>query len=1470
MKRKIFSKLLMGALLCTSVSAFVSCKDYDDDINANKADIKAAQEQLTTLSSNLTSLQQKLDQEKTALQQELAQAKSQLETQIANAKADLNTAIAAKADQSTVDALATRVGNLETDLAATKEAYNAKIEAINNSLATLQGLLEKKADQTYVEQAIATLNAAISGKVSTEDFNTFKADVAKIETNLSNLTTLVGTKADQTAVDKAVDAINKDIAQLQKDLTNGLAQQKKDFDAAVAQLDGKIALKADQSALDALNITVAALSGAVQELVTSVSTKADKATVTALETKVDNSVKALNEQISKLVTTEQLNTAIDNVTKAMALMESNINGKIDQKANQAEFALVKEDLANLRGAFERHNENIALAISDAINTLEKKLMPIIDSKVAQSDYDETVKELNEAQDSIASILTTLAAVDGDIDAIYGLIADLTSETADSVSALRASITKSVNNATIAIRALQLQGNALAGFIGEFEEGATLASTLSELQSKMSQEVKDSIKNQNAARTAAIAKIGEEIADLRSELQDTIDSNAASIKDLQEKFSKISDIIDQRIAENINNLTVFVSKSLKSISLVPQLFVGGIEAIEFKSLQYTEVKPGTSGETAKSGASATLIDNGTAEAYYRLNPSIVDRASIDEENIEFLAATAATRAATVTSPVAFNGISDWNYGGKKGLVKVNLKKTITTSLNNAGNGNIYIVALKVPRKATKISGVDVEAADIVSENSRLVETTIRPRIARLPWNLTETLRDNSGNASNVHHYSDSATIWNSNVDATPLEMVYQEVNYNQTFDVLQHVTGCNVTNPHTQITKAQLKSYGLTFRFAIPSKEYKKDADHSTDQQQFATIDSKTGIVSSKLPNGVVDNRACVGKEPIIRIMLVDTVRNKLVDERYMKIKWVEQLKPDVTLADYHSDSPLEPCNDDGQSVSILWRHFINEVYAKADGNGLSQSVFEAVYPVANVEYSAVTQDFASRNLIDNFDTPNKPVVRMTTNENGDAVIATWTLTPAMIANIYPHQTKTFTATIKFISSIPQEYPNLIQKWTWTISLPTLPEINGYYDNYWFTQYSLHDVMPVQYGTKLYKQIADGNVVPQGGNLETYNRSNNMVAPGTDYAVYYNNLMNAFTYEQVNGNPRFIVKNLGNCSTWDMQFTKAGNDAIAGAAIPAWDTQHSNVVLPYTQFNGYAPKFGTNRSTWSSSLSPLLTRDPYATFEGYRLYRDPWGSNEKQALQMVWDEDHVSWCGNPAHYQANLYADHNNPANQALINELQSAPNLPVGIAPGRTHDKKVHIGVWGTLNNWNIIPVHNYDICLVAPLAINATLGGAFEEGYVSGTAVSCDDAFSMVDFRGYLVKNATPAANATEFYKYADKLYKYYEVGNVEWNLTGVKYGMAWRNNSLVKDDSGRLTATQISNYTNGNIVLSVTKETGSDGKEYLVFRNNGGSNVEEEIKIFIPVSVKYGFGVAEATAEVTLYPRGGVPAGVTIKPFN
>jgi transketolase len=91
MKRKIFSKLLMGALLIASVSSFVSCKDYDDDIDNLQKQIDAA-----ALKTSLDALQQKVDQNATTAAAAAAQALKAAQdaaTAASNGDASLQTAI---------------------------------------------------------------------------------------------------------------------------------------------------------------------------------------------------------------------------------------------------------------------------------------------------------------------------------------------------------------------------------------------------------------------------------------------------------------------------------------------------------------------------------------------------------------------------------------------------------------------------------------------------------------------------------------------------------------------------------------------------------------------------------------------------------------------------------------------------------------------------------------------------------------------------------------------------------------------------------------------------------------------------------------------------------------------------------------------------------------------------------------------------------------------------------------------------------------------------------------------------------------------------------------------------------------------------------------------------------------------------------------------------------------------------------
>ena len=1076
----------------------------------------------------------------------------------------------------------------------------------------------------------------------------------------------------------------------------------------------------------------------------------------------------------------------------------------DIAANKNEIAALRAQLTEVKSSLETDFNQQKSTYETQISALKAQLQSAIDNKADSETVNALKTQLEKMQQDYEAKMSVLETqISAAADAISRLDQKADKSTVDGVIADLAALTGKLEDEAKAREAveanLKIQMEALQDFMNKFND-ANLQAQIDELK-------------------AAIGEI---------QTNQEVSVMKVQMTELQQLIANVN--------VNLDALNVLVERMLTSIALVPELYVGGIEAIEFKSLKYTPVKPGTSGLT-NDNSPAILISNGTTEATYRLNPTTVQRDGINEANIDFVAARAETRGADIlaSSPVTFNGIKDFSNG----LMTVYLKKNTTGSLNDAGNGKIYIVSLKVPRNAEKY-----EAADIYSEHSRLVETTITPRIASLPWN-TNGYR--SGNIDRPHHYSDSAAVYASNVDASPtLALVAQEVYYKENFNLNTIVTGCfdRSTNTHNQITKSELKTYGITFRYAIPTPEYRKDVPNSTNQQEFATV-TPDGIISSRTPAGLTDNAAVVGKEPIVRVMMVDTVRNKLVDERYLKIKWIEEsITPPsaIQLADKNSEDVLRCGNS---SADFKWREFVNEIYAKAENmQGLSQSRFKEIYgdtPTITIENwttnwnptsdtsapasgkisPATGQEYA------------KPVWQSTTNEHGDALIGTWTLTPEDIYTVYCNKqsdTKTFHAKVYFKAQ-DKRYADLWFMWNFTIKLPTLPTVAGYYEQYWLDNRvgEAHDVVPVQYNSPLHR------------------------ASGLTYCVYNNNLMNAFTFYPNKGNG-FIVKGVPECGTWDLQFrynqTVTTSAPDAGTYKPAYDAPGAE-----------AWKSG---GLWSNYVS-----DDFALFEGYKLnWKHSSPVREDLALYMNWDAGHSSWCGNPAHQEANLYADHNTPANQPLLNPL-----LDTDITgsdgtkqPGRSHDKPVNMVLWATLNNYNYIPLLDYKVYLVAPLRINVAESlGKVQDGVSSGSDVDLRAQFSITDFRGYLVKDANPTPGAPEQQAYPRQLWNYYEVQNPTYDFDQIRYAFdevtnpdgtksVKVNNSL--PIANCKTADWLFDKTNGGLHPSWD----TSRLPIASFFQNGSSYLETMVYAYVPVNVKYGFGSLTKWMRIEIYPHGAI----------
>ena len=208
MKRKIFSKFLMVALVIAAVGSFVSCKDYDDDINnlQKQIDAKAALSELTALQSTLeskistaTAAAQKAAEDAAAKAD--ASLKATLETAIADAKkagtdagTQAGTAIAAaNKAQETADAAAAAAKKADEDAKA------ALADALKTIEETYQTKAEAAAAATEAAKALADVKAIADAAYT-------KAQAEKLQEQVDNL------KADlESSIEEKVKEAIKDV-----------------------------------------------------------------------------------------------------------------------------------------------------------------------------------------------------------------------------------------------------------------------------------------------------------------------------------------------------------------------------------------------------------------------------------------------------------------------------------------------------------------------------------------------------------------------------------------------------------------------------------------------------------------------------------------------------------------------------------------------------------------------------------------------------------------------------------------------------------------------------------------------------------------------------------------------------------------------------------------------------------------------------------------------------------------------------------------------------------------------------------------------------------------------------------------------------------------------------------------------------------------------------------------------------------
>lgn len=778
---------------------------------------------------------------------------------------------------------------------------------------------------------------------------------------------------------------------------------------------------------------------------------------------------ALEEALNSTKTDVQnaQKSADDAMAQAKAAAEAAKAAQATGDAAKAAAEAANAEALAAKALAEEAKAAAAKAKEEAIAEAIAQCKELMASTVSQDEFNQKVSELNGKIEGIQTGLSTLEGTVADIDEQVSDLAKWRSTVDTQLKALE-NLQGEVENLKGEISDVASDLGSLTGTVSGLSENLNaLKSTVDGMN-----ETIDGLKELIDSK-ATPADIDAAINDLDTEIREYVDGKFDAIN---VTLGSLQDQLDA-FQSNLNTVKDVLTFRLTSLSLMPTLYVDGIPTIEFKSLNYTPQVFSNGKLVDKKGASEVNVSNLSTVLKYHVSPNKITKDYIGKA--DFVSLVAETRAG---EPVN-NLISVSDFSIEDGVMTVTAKKETTSSLNLAGN-KINTVALKATLAEKSLTESEKgQEISVFSEYTRLAETTVTPHIAAI---------DDSGNYDSYNHYVDSTTVYGYGANENVTRTVY----YDGKLDLTTLVTGCYENQDgHHEISKDELKTYGIAYRFGIAAGAYEL-GDNKTNQQAFAKIDGH--YLSSKLPNNESDNRAAIGKEPIVRAMLVDTVHNNLIDQKYFKLQFTEEevVAEDINLGEIWVETATLGCDD--IVFNFTWDQMTNLVYSKIGEKGMSKEDFHRLY--TNFGYSG-----------------DGKVANKADDPNAGTYALTWTLTAEDLGKIVPETSRDYTVEI-YYSDPSGIRGDVIFSAKATISIKDMPEVYGYYEQYWFNVGNIYRLTPVHYD-------------PKGGDGQL--------------CRYENNLLNGFNLK--NG---YLLTNLEghDCRAWEMQFATKGQPAGFRAGI----------------------------------------------------------------------------------------------------------------------------------------------------------------------------------------------------------------------------------------------------------------------------------------------------------------------------------
>ena len=405
MKKRFISKLLMAALVVVTMGVFSSCKDYDDDINANTALINQLQTQVKALETAAANSQ--ADATKALQDAANAQAAADAAQKTANdalAKGEQGIADAAKA-QAAADAAKAAADEAK---AAAAQAKADALQALADEAKRLDAAIAAKVDQTVFDEAIAKLATKDELNAAIKRFDDeLAAQVATLDGKITNLDTKIDdiNKALKAAIDECV--------------------KKSDFEAAIAGLNEQIKALQDKDTelatlikanADAIKVNSDSITSFAKYIKTfEAQIKANQAAIAALDKKFE-------DYYTKDEVTAAITAAFEAFTAATIVpMQTQLDEAIaGVAANGVQIGLLQNRMDEVEKAIKKLNEEVIPAINEAIDKKADKSVVELMGQAVQKNADDIknlfdrMKVVEEEAAKIAGILTSLGKVEKDL------------------------------------------------------------------------------------------------------------------------------------------------------------------------------------------------------------------------------------------------------------------------------------------------------------------------------------------------------------------------------------------------------------------------------------------------------------------------------------------------------------------------------------------------------------------------------------------------------------------------------------------------------------------------------------------------------------------------------------------------------------------------------------------------------------------------------------------------------------------------------------------------------------------------------------------------------------------------------------------------------------------------------------------------------------------------------------------------